>query len=474
MELKFTIQKKLFLSHFLAVLLVSGSIGTYFYFSAVNSLISSLQDRLKYSAALISNTIDAARLNKIRKASDISLPAYQEYLEKLRDFRHTNPDIAYLYIMRKEYGRVFFVIDSDETEAQALPGKEYIVHVPTLLEGFHAASVDKKIWEDEWGSFMSGYAPLKNGSGEYLIGIDMRADEVKHKLHNLRISGVLSLLCSIILAFIFSRLLSKHFTTPIQLLISRCSEISRGGFNEKLEFRTGDELDNLIAEFNSMSSQLWDSQKKNRTAEEALIQSKENLELRIEERTSELIALNSKLVQEISERKNAEARLEHAATSDPLTGILNRRAMVDQLKYQEARYQRNKNPFVILLIDLDHFKDVNDTYGHDAGDQVLIAVTDHLRQSTRSQDVVSRWGGEEFLILLPGTSLQGGAVLAEKVRQHIEDHIFMVGEQSVRLTLSIGVAEYRFGLTLNGCIKAADAALYRAKRLGRNRVEVAE
>jgi diguanylate cyclase (GGDEF)-like protein len=474
MNLRLTIQKKLFLSHFLAVLLVSGSIGTYFYFSAVDSLISSLQERLKYSAALISETIDAGRLNTIQKASDISLPAYREYLEKLRDFRHTNPDIAYLYIMRKADDKVFFVIDSDETEGQALPGKEYLVYVPTLLAGFTAASVDKKIWEDEWGSFMSGYSPLKNSRGEYLIGMDMRADEVKKKLHKLRISGVLSLLCSIVLAVIFSRLLSKHFTTPIQLLISRFSQISQGELHDKLEVRTGDELDNLIDAFNNMSSQLSESQMQNRKTEEALLQAKENLEVKIEERTGELVDLNRKLVQEISERKNAEEMLERAATSDPLTGLLNRRAMMEQLKYQEVRYQRNRNPFVILLVDLDHFKAVNDTYGHDAGDKVLVEATEHLRKSTRSQDVVSRWGGEEFLILLPETSMEGGAVSAEKVRKHIEDQKFMIGEQVVQLTLSVGVAEYRAEMTLNECIKSADAALYRAKRHGRNRVEVSE
>jgi len=204
------------------------------------------------------------------------------------------------------------------------------------------------------------------------------------------------------------------------------------------------------------------------------LQAKENLEIKIEERTAELVDLNSKLLQEISERKNAEAMLERAATSDPLTGILNRRAMLEQLKHQEARYHRNKDPFVILLIDLDHFKNVNDTYGHDAGDKALIEVAEHLLKNTRNQDVVSRWGGEEFLILLPDTGLQGGSVLAEKVRQDIQAHDFTAGEKSVRLTLSMGIAAYREGMTLTGCIKAADAALYRAKRRGRNRVELSE
>jgi len=113
-----------FFSHFLAVILVSGSIGTYFYLSAADSLMNNLQDRLKYSAALISQTIDAKRLTHINEKTDFSGPDYQEHINLLRAFRRTNPDMAYLYVMRKIDNKVFFVIDSDETDSQAMPGEE--------------------------------------------------------------------------------------------------------------------------------------------------------------------------------------------------------------------------------------------------------------------------------------------------------------------------------------------------------------
>ena len=304
------IRRKLFFSHFLTVLLVSGSIGTYFYISAIDSLLTSLQLRLQNSAALISQVLDATDLDEIRGQSDVSRPLYRKYLNLLRTFRRTNPDIAFLYVMRRVGDRIYFVVDSDETTKQAFPGQEYLSVMPALQEGFFKSSVDNKIYTDEWGSFMSGYAPLKNGEGRYLVGMDMRAAEVQNKLRNLRMSGILSLLCSIILTLLFSRLLSFHFISPIQLLISRCSAIASGQLEERLETRTGDELDNLIDAFNGMSADLGKVREKNRQVEDVLKQAKNDLELRVTERTQDLRNLNDQLSHEIIERKRVEEQIQ--------------------------------------------------------------------------------------------------------------------------------------------------------------------
>ena len=343
MKIPLQISRKLFFSHFLAVLLVSGSIGTWFYLSAEDSLIGNLQDRLKYSAALISQTIDSKRLEQIKDKSDVTRDEYKEYLQLLRTFRRTNPDIAYLYVMRKTDDKAFFVIDSDETDAQAMPGKEYSQYVPALMEGFSKASVDKKIYTDQWGSTMSGYSPILNSEGRYLIGMDMRATEVNNKLHELRISGIISLAFSVFLAIIFSRLLSSHFNTPIQLLVSRFSSIAKGRLGERIDVRTGDEIDNLINAYNDMSTNLMESQEKNRQAENDLKKTKEQLEIRVEERTKELVELTRKLIDEISERKQVEERLARTATSDLLTGVMNRRAMLEQLRYQLVTASTEQN-----------------------------------------------------------------------------------------------------------------------------------
>ena len=251
-----SIQRKLLASHFLAVLLVSGSIGTFFYVGAYDSLKCSLQTRLQSSAALLSQVIDARDLRGLDQPAAVSNQTYLAVLARLRQCRTTNPDIAYLYLMRRIGSNVVFVVDSDETVRQARPGSVYSNVPPALLHGFSTAAVDGRIYEDEWGAFMSGYAPLQHGVGEYLMGIDMRALEVRRKFKQLRMIGLASLGMSLILAFVFSRVLARHFTRPIGTLIGHCRAIADNQLDERIAMRTGDELDNLIDAFNALSANL--------------------------------------------------------------------------------------------------------------------------------------------------------------------------------------------------------------------------
>ncbi|MBN1140574.1 MAG: diguanylate cyclase [Deltaproteobacteria bacterium] len=470
-----TIGKKLFLSHFLAVLLVSGSIGTYFYHSAYSSLKRNLQGRLENSAALISRTIDAKEIEILRAPEDAQLPVYSRYLSKMRDLRGTNPDIAYLYVMRRDGDRVFFVIDTDTSEQQACPGQPYLDIVAALMKGFEAPSVDDQIVHDPWGAFMSGYAPIVNGKGRFLVGMDMRADEVEKKFRALKISGAVSLVCSLLLAYLFSRVLSRHFIAGIRLLIERCQAIADGRLGEELTFRSDDELAQLVAAFNRMSAHLAQSRQETRRAEIALTEANEALEIRVRERTEELAVVNEQLKGEIAERRKIQQALIEAARTDPLTGLLNRRAIQEHLAYQVVAYQRNREPFTVLLADIDQFKAINDRFGHHAGDEALRNLTRLIQGQIRQQDLVARWGGEEFLILLPDTDLQGGKRLACKLRQQVAESEGLLPEQpSLRLTISIGVSQFQESATLDKCIQAADDALYRAKSQGRDLVVTAE
>ena len=165
MNIRISVRTKLFLSHILIVLFIAGTAGTYFYLSAVESLMDGLKERLQASAALISQTLDAEALRHIRTEEDTASPEYVATLDQLRTLKRMNPDIAFIYVMRLEAEKIFFVIDSDETNAQALPGKKYAHVLPSLQRGFTSMIVDDEIVTDEWGSFLSGYAPIKNAKG---------------------------------------------------------------------------------------------------------------------------------------------------------------------------------------------------------------------------------------------------------------------------------------------------------------------
>ncbi len=159
------------------------------------------------------------------------------------------------------------------------------------------------------------------------------------------------------------------------------------------------------------------------------------------------------------------------ATNDMLTGLLNRRAFVEAMCVEKKRSERSMLPSSILLIDLDHFKSINDTRGHAVGDAVLASVARTLRANARGYDVVARWGGEEFIVGLPCTDASTAEPAAERLRRALEELIVMDGRgENVPITASIGVAEREHGESLEATIDRADRALYAAKGSGRNRV----
>ena len=175
------------------------------------------------------------------------------------------------------------------------------------------------------------------------------------------------------------------------------------------------------------------------------------------------------------ELRQALENLTQQAMTDSLTGLYNRRFFWDALDREIATAKRKEAPFCVILLDLDHFKDVNDTWGHDAGDIVLKEVAKVLEESVRGSDIAVRHGGEEFAIVLPDTSIEVAAERAEALRRHLEAHEVRWGEENVRVTASFGVAQYGPCTAEPGALmKAADAAMYAAKAAGRNRVIVSE
>lgn len=168
------------------------------------------------------------------------------------------------------------------------------------------------------------------------------------------------------------------------------------------------------------------------------------------------------------ELEETNRKLDLLAGTDSLTGLLNRRQMRRRIEIEIARSERNRRPFALVMSDIDEFKSFNDRYGHECGDFALVSVANLMKDSMRKQDELARWGGEEFLLLLPETDLEGGGVVAERIREAIEGALFSNSGHKMSITMSFGVSVFDRPQSIEGCINRADRALYAAKRKGKN------
>lgn len=173
---------------------------------------------------------------------------------------------------------------------------------------------------------------------------------------------------------------------------------------------------------------------------------------------------------DITEKKEMEKRLEEFASIDDLTGIWNRRYFFEMGKAEFLRSKRYKASFALIMIDVDHFKTINDTYGHAAGDEVLKKITAVLKKNLRDVDILARLGGEEFAVLLPNTETPGAEIVAERLRKAVESALFVFETREMPATISIGIADHKNSDSLDELLKNADSALYLAKSQGRNTV----
>lgn len=169
---------------------------------------------------------------------------------------------------------------------------------------------------------------------------------------------------------------------------------------------------------------------------------------------------------------DAQNMLRAAAETDALTGLLNRRRMSDRMQQELLRARTEQKPLAVMLLDIDHFKDVNDRFGHAAGDDVIAKVGDVLTSCVRRGDLVSRWGGEEFLVLMPSASQSEAKDAAERMRAQVA--ATPVGEQQLSVSITVGIALWRAGESLDETLDRADTLLYRGKNSGRNCVVVDE
>jgi diguanylate cyclase (GGDEF)-like protein len=173
-------------------------------------------------------------------------------------------------------------------------------------------------------------------------------------------------------------------------------------------------------------------------------------------------------LEEVSNNFNLQAR------TDELTGLANRRGFKQYLGETEQRSGKGRESFAVMVGDLDHFKQINDEYGHEVGDLVLREVAKTLKTLVRSEDLIVRWGGEEFLLLLVGTDLKGAQILAEKIRHKVASTHFSTKAGKISVSMSLGVDAQKVGADLYATLGSADRAMYEAKKRGRNCVVCAE
>ncbi len=257
--------------------------------------------------------------------------------------------------------------------------------------------------------------------------------------------------------------LSRLVIRPVRSLSKAAEKLGAGDLDQRVaDSDSADELGTLARVFNHTAAELAAYTR--------------DLEAKIRERSAEIVDRNEELHQANERLSEANKRLEEVATTDGLTGLANKSHLLARLEFEVMRAQRGGHRLSLMMLDVDHFKQYNDTHGHLAGDRVLAGMAEVMRANLRSIDIVGRFGGEEFCVAMLDTSLRQAGRAAEKIRKAIERYEFEGEDQQPtgNVTVSIGVAELAAEReTMTELIERADSALYQAKDAGRNRVEKA-
>lgn len=333
-------------------------------------------------------------------------------------------------------------------------------NTPTVLPADLASDVVFAVrkWEDgiSYGTSSLAVQDVEGQSLQWRVVARRPMSAMMADVDELRFAMIwLKLLASVVLfGMLFWGI--SHISRPIGQVARFAREVEQGNENAELGIRHANrevlEVRNLVKAVKGMAQTLIHRK-------QALEESNALLETKVTERTREL------------ERLREEA--EEQARTDPLTGLLNRRGFSESAARLISLAERSGRPLSLFMLDIDHFKRVNDTWGHDAGDEVLVAISRAMQENKRAADLAVRLGGEEFAILLPDTDMAGATALAEKLRRSIQGMTIHTDGVEIQATCSFGVAASKLpGIDLDDLLRRSDAALYFSKTHGRNKVSV--
>jgi diguanylate cyclase (GGDEF)-like protein len=276
--------------------------------------------------------------------------------------------------------------------------------------------------------------------------------QMAHALGSMTLLLSISTAVMLVIVIAIAIWMASMLTSRIVALAVGLERFQQGDYDHRLMPRSHDELGQLARAYNAMANTIRD-------AFAALHRANEELDQRVEARTAEL--------------NEANAALKCLATTDELTGAYNRRHFVEIGKREIARWERLREPLALIMLDIDHFKEINDRYGHAMGDKALQQVAAICLQNLREYDCFARIGGEEFVVLQPYTDFAAATEVAERIRCAVEAQVFTMAEKNIKITLSAGIAVLKHShLSLEALLAAADEAMYRAKASGRNKVAV--
>jgi diguanylate cyclase (GGDEF)-like protein len=316
-------------------------------------------------------------------------------------------------------------LTSTEIQNNLLQGKRHIGSILVL---------------NDW--YKAGYIPIYNQAKEVIgsLGIGISEATIYALRNKLMFIFSLAVFASIVLALIFGLSRGGEIVKSIEKLRQGTEAISKGNFDYRIRVDSKDEIEQLANFFNQMALQLKDTRHK-------------------------LEGYSKQLENELKESNVL-------AITDTLTNVFNHRYFQEQLNLEVKRSQRYNRILSLIMFDIDTFKTYNDRYGHLEGDRILREIALLMKRNVRQMDTVSRYGGEEFTIILPETDLKGAKAVAEKIKREVEE-MSLVNEKTkevIKITVSAGVAMYEHGLSKDNLIARADQALYQAKAEGKNKV----